>query len=107
MEQTPIDPKFTEAAIEAFLEGHPRAAEWKEWRKALATRLEALREEKKSLPPDADTSEIDAQIAEIERYIAVLDEEAAITEFVEDSIRAAVSATALEMIDSAGEEIEE
>jgi len=91
MESLPYGRDQLEAAIKEFLGSHPRASEWKEWRKALAQRLEALKEEKSSLPPGTDTSELDAQIAEIETYLAVLAEEAAITEFVENSIRAAAA----------------
>ncbi|MGQ9525858.1 MAG: hypothetical protein ACUVTZ_13615 [Armatimonadota bacterium] len=80
-----------EAAVREFLGDHPRASEWKEWRRALAQRLEALKQEKSSQPPGSGTSELDAQIQEIETYLAVLAEEAAITEFVEDSVKASVS----------------
>lgn len=91
MESLPYGREDVEAAIREFLGEHPRASEWKEWRKAIVLRLGQLKEERASLPPGSDTSELDAQIAEMEKYLAVLTEEAVITEFVEDSIRAAAA----------------
>jgi hypothetical protein len=86
-----MDRNAADEVIESFLEGHPRAQEWQEWRRALAARLSALRADREALPPGANAAELDAQIAELEEYLAALTEEAAITEFVEASIRAAVA----------------
>jgi hypothetical protein len=97
MDQLPTGKDPLDEVIEEFLEEHPRAHEWKEWRRVLSERLAGLREQRDALPAGADASELDGKIAEVEGYLAVLAEEAAITEFIESSIRATVTVSEHEL----------
>jgi hypothetical protein len=67
---------LTETVIEDFLEEQPRAAYWQELTNALKERLE-----------DAKQLGDDKRVDELKGQIAVLAQEAAITQFVEDSVR--------------------
>jgi hypothetical protein len=81
-----------EQVIEEFLEGQPRAEEWKELTAALQGRLKDAREQRDALPADDPRrADWEARIAELNEQIAVLATEAAITEFVEDSVRMSLS----------------
>lgn len=72
--------------IESFTEGRPAAAQWMEWRDCLKQRLDALLAERRAAGPEA-SPKLDERIRQLRRQIAALTEEAAISEFVEDSVR--------------------
>jgi len=75
-----------EDAVRDFLGERPGADELSEWRGLLQRRLEALREEEKKGPPEA-VAPLQGKIAQLARQIAALQEEEAVTRFVEDSVR--------------------
>ena len=86
MENTRIyDPR--EEIIEDFLEGQPRAAQWREYRVALQTRLDRAKDE---LVATAEKSperrEAEDRVKELRTQIRALAEEEAITQFVEESV---------------------
>ena len=74
-----------EEAIRDFLGDRPRADEISEWKAALEQRLQALQRERERA--DAASPSLVAKIEQLKRQIAALDQEHAITEFVEDSVR--------------------
>jgi hypothetical protein len=83
---------FQELVIEEFLEGHPRADEWKEWKNALDMRLRDAIATRDSLPTDSpQRGPLEERIAELREQVVALMQEAVITEFVEDSVRASLS----------------
>ena len=71
-------------AVKEFLGERPGASELREWRITLQQRLEALEAERKRL---GATARMDTQIATLRKQLAALQEEEAITQFVEDSVR--------------------
>ena len=75
-----------QSAIEEFLSGKPSSHRLREWRDTLRQRAKRFREELKTAD-QAQAPALRARLAEMERQIAALDEEALITEFVEDSVR--------------------
>lgn len=75
-----------EGAIEQFLGDNPSSAQLRQWRDTLLARLRRLRQELKEAEP-AQGPALRARLAEMERQIAALEQEALITEFVEDSVR--------------------
>jgi phage shock protein A len=82
-----------EEAIRDFLGDRPRADEISEWKAALEQRLQALQRERERA--DAATPSLLAKIEQLKRQIAALDQEHAITEFVEDSVRATLAMGAI------------
>ena len=75
-----------ERILRDFLGDHPDAAQLREWIGTLRDRLARLTEEARRAsgePPAA----LEAQIKKLKRQIAALEEEAAITQFVQDSVR--------------------
>ncbi len=72
-----------EQAVQQFLGDRPGADQLREWRATLEHRLQALERERERAADRA----LDAKIAQLKKQIAALGEEAAITEFVEDSVR--------------------
>lgn len=88
-----IHPQEEERIIEDFLQGQPRAQQWREWKEALKKRLSYLRKELSSLPPEASVEErgsLEQRIQETQEQIYALEIEEIITQFVEDSIRLAL-----------------
>jgi hypothetical protein len=75
-----------QTAIQEFLGDNPSSDQFRQWRETLVNRAKRLRQELKA----ADQSQapaLRARLAEMKRQIAALDQEALITEFVEDSVR--------------------
>jgi hypothetical protein len=72
-------------AIREFLGDRPDSDQLKDWRSALQDRLTALEAEQRRAG-DADPG-LKSRIQTLKRQIAALQEEQAITEFVEDSVR--------------------
>ncbi len=88
-----IHPQEEERVIEEFLQGQPRAHQWREWKEALKKRLYYLQKELSSLPPEASVEErenLEQRIKETQEQIRALEIEEIITQFVEDSIRLAL-----------------
>lgn len=82
---TPMD---EERAIQEFMGDRPRSGELAGWSATLRGRLAHLQDEVRRI--GAEESPAPAllnEIARLQRQIAALDEEAAITQFVEDSVR--------------------
>lgn len=75
-----------EAAVRQFLGDRPAADELREWEQTLADRLRAFEADRKK-EPAGFPSPLDNKIAQLKRQIQALREEAAVTEFVEDSVR--------------------
>ena len=72
--------------IREFLGERPAAAELRGWRDALERRLEALEGDRTRTTGPAAAS-LESKIAQLKRQITALQEEEAITQFVEDSVR--------------------
>ena len=81
----------TEQAIEEFLEDKPRASALVEMIAALEDRRATFLRERDAATDEAQKREWDARLREVEKQIEVLREERAVTEFVENSIRATVN----------------
>ena len=80
----------TEEAIDEFLEDNPRAAELAEMIAALEVRRRTFERELMAAT-DERKKEWEAKLREVDKQIKVLQEERAITSFVEDSIRVTVN----------------
>jgi hypothetical protein len=85
-----FDPR--EEVIEEFLEGQPRAELWHDLKAALQGRLQAAVEERDAAGPShPDYAALSERVEELREQVRVLAEEGAITQFVEDSVRASLS----------------
>jgi hypothetical protein len=77
-----------EQAIDDFMEGQPRADQWREMRQALADRLkDALASREEAVATGSPTLKFDRKIRELRDQVNALAEEEAISQFVEDSVR--------------------
>lgn len=78
--------------IEEFLEGRPRAEAWGALRDTLAARLKDAVIERDALPED-DPARVglEKRIRTLREQVTALAQEAAVTEFVEESVRASLS----------------
>jgi hypothetical protein len=72
--------------IESFLGERPRATQIEGWLEALRTRLAGFQQEAREAAPD-EAARLRGKIRELEQQVAALEKEAAITQFVEDSVR--------------------
>ena len=78
--------------IEEFLEGQPRAEMWRELRETLAARLKDAVAERDALPEgDSARAGLEKRVRELREQVAALAQEEAVTQFVEDSVRASLS----------------
>ena len=78
--------------IKDFLEGQPRAHFWRELRETLAERLRDALAERDALPEDDPTRPTrEKRVRELRAQVAALAQEEAVTQFVEDSVRASLS----------------
>ena len=94
-----------ERAICEFLGERPRAEQLGEWLAALRQRLASLEEEAKRVAApgmEGPQAALQAKIAQLRLQIRALAEEAAITEFVEDSVRVTLAMGAV--AEGAGED---
>jgi septal ring factor EnvC (AmiA/AmiB activator) len=78
-----------EDAVKDFLGDKPSAQELREWREALQQRLHRMRED--LVVGDEAHTNLSARISDLEEKIAALQEEEAVTGFVEESVRAVVA----------------
>lgn len=77
--------------LEEFLGDTPRAAEWRELRRALVDRRRGLRGQREVEADPAALAALDAQISALTRQIGTLETEEVVARFVEDSVRASLS----------------
>lgn len=75
-----------EEAVREFMGDRPGADELTEWRTTLEDRLKKLEAERDK--GDKASSSLTSKIAQLKKQIAALRQEEAITQFVEDSVRA-------------------
>jgi hypothetical protein len=78
-----------EEAVRDFLGDRPGADELTEWRSTLEARLKSLEAERDK--GGAPEPRLVQKIAQLKKQIAALRQEEAITEFVEDSVRATLA----------------
>ena len=89
-EDLPRDEDYDAALDEAIgeaLEGQPRAAEWFGLKRALEKRRALLQSDLDIAEDAALRDKLRAEIAQADEHIAVLEEEAEITDFVEQTVR--------------------
>jgi hypothetical protein len=78
--------------IEEFLEGQPRANYWRELRESLHGRLREAEAELKDVPTgDQNRANVEKRVEDLREQVAALATEEAVTQFVEDSVRASLS----------------
>ena len=75
-----------DTVVQQFLGDRPNAEQFRDWRVTLERRLQAMVEDRKSAEGPAAAS-LDARITQLKRQVAALQEEEAVTQFVEDSVR--------------------
>lgn len=86
----PLDPN--EQAVDDFLEGAPRANTWRDLRETLAARLRDARSDLELLPQDDPRRhDLEKRVRELREQVAALAREEAVTQFVEESVRASLS----------------
>lgn len=76
----------TDAVVDEFTGGAPRASEWRALRLALEDRLRDLRERRAAEPDPVALPALDKQIATLTKQVTTLGTEEAVARFVEDSI---------------------
>lgn len=75
----------TDAVVDEFTGGAPRASEWRALRLALEDRLRDLRHRREAADPPALPA-LDKQIATLTKQVTTLGTEEVVARFVEDSI---------------------
>ena len=81
-----------EEIVEEFLGDQPRAGTWRSYKEALAERLKEALASRDAVAPDSlQYLILDKKVGELREQVRVLAEEEAITQFVEDSVRATVT----------------
>ena len=81
----------TEKAIDEALEGKPRSGEFAEMVAALEVRRETFERERAGATTDEARKQWAQRLKEVDRQIEMLRQEMAITDFVERSVRSAIS----------------
>jgi uncharacterized protein involved in exopolysaccharide biosynthesis len=79
-----------EDVIRDFLGERPEAAQLRDWRETLERRLRAMEAELSRAAPEQRPA-IESRLQPLRKQIAALREEEAVTEFVEDSVRATLA----------------
>ena len=81
-----------DSLLESFFEGKPRAETWRQLRETLQARLNHHKAELMEIPEDAPSrGALRKKIEELRQQVIALAEEEAISQFVEDSVRATVA----------------
>jgi hypothetical protein len=81
-----------EQIVEEFLGDQPRADTWRSYKEALAARLKEALASRDAVAPDSlQYLNLDKKVDELREMVRVLAEEEAITQFVEDSVRATMT----------------
>ncbi len=81
----------TDAVVDEFTGGAPRASEWRALRLALENRLRDLRDRRAAEPDPAAWPALDKHIATLTKQVTTLGTEEVVARFVEDSIQATVA----------------
>ena len=90
--QTPPGDDTTEPVEDEILNGGPRATQLREMREVLQARLRDAREARDAVSPDDPRrAALERKVSELRDQVRVLAEEEAVSQFVEDSVRATVS----------------
>ncbi|HET6385016.1 MAG TPA: hypothetical protein VFJ58_16615 [Armatimonadota bacterium] len=76
-----------ERALDQFMEGNVRADRLTELCDALAFRIRALKSDLARDPAPAERKDLEKRLSEARRQLSVLQQEQAISQFVEDSVR--------------------
>jgi hypothetical protein len=83
---------FADPVIDEFLEGQPRSDTWRELRESLQARLDDARADLAAAPPDDPRrTDLGRRVRELKTQVAALAQEEAVTQFVEESVRASLS----------------
>ena len=78
--------------IEEFLEGQPRAQAWREMRETLEARLKDAVAARDGIDPeDPQLPGLERRVRDLRAQVAALGQEEAITQFVEESVRASLN----------------
>lgn len=78
--------------IEEFLEGQPRAQTWRALKETLAARLADTKASYAALDPDDPRrAGLERKLRELREQVRALAEEEAVTQFVEESVRASLN----------------
>ena len=78
--------------IEEFLEGQPRAQTWRELRETLEARLkDAVAARDEIDPEDPQLPALERRVRDLRAQVAALAQEEAVTQFVEESVRASLN----------------
>lgn len=88
-----------EAVVDSFMEGSVRASRLGELCDALRLRIRALREEIKRTPPSPARQTLEDRFAEARKQLAILRQEQAISQFVEDSVRVTLRNETMDLMD--------
>lgn len=81
-----------EQILEEFLGDQPRAETWRSYKEILAERLKDALTARDVVAPDSlQYLNLDKKVGELREQVRVLAEEEAITQFVEDSVRATMT----------------
>lgn len=81
-----------EQILEEFLGDQPRAETWRSYKEILAERLKEALTSRDAVAPDSlQYLNLDKKVGELREQVRVLAEEEAITQFVEDSVRATMT----------------
>lgn len=81
-----------EQILTEFLGDQPRADTWRSYKEALAARLKDALDSRNAVAPDSlQYLILDKKVGELREQVRVLAEEEAITQFVEDSVRATMT----------------
>lgn len=81
-----------DTVIEDFLEGQPRANQWREMRETLQARLKDAVLARDAAPPGSrEYTTTEKKVRELREQVHALRTEEAVTQFVEDSVRASLS----------------
>ncbi len=87
-----IPEPLREQAIDDFLDGQPRADQWRSMRESLEDRLRDSRAARDAeTAAGRPTAPLDRKIRELRAQIEALAQEEAVTQFVEDSVRSSLA----------------
>ena len=94
-----------EKAIDEFLEGGTRADQWREMREMLQVRLkDAIAARDAAIADGNPRPALEKKVAELRLQVTALAEEEAVTQFVEDSVRASLGKTPRQSFEDDDEE---
>ena len=99
---TPQDPD--EQVIDEFMGNNPRVARLSELCDALRSRIKGLRQEMDQMSPSEARDRLSGRVEDARRQLAVLKQELAISQFVEESARVALHGDTQDIEDVEDEE---